>query len=309
MSTLQVNVNGFDYEPAPVQPPRSDRPTSGFFAITREAAHSWLRGNVHNRSLRRESYLAQGRDMSEKEWDVNGESVILSRPLLEGEMEGVPAGTVVVLDGQHRLEACEKSGKPFVTNVAWGIDPATQRSIDSGISRSMRDVLGMDGEKYVGVLATLLRRQLLWNNGRRRFAGSYSQTTRAEQLKLLNTDPHAFRRASEIGYDLHAKPHGFHHCPASAAAQAHYLLHKIDPEEATWFMARLKDGAELTSGHPILALRQRFLNDAESARGVRRKVAMHQPLGYIIRAWNAQRAGIELDRILQPAETNIPDPK
>lgn len=307
MATLGITINGVEYITAPEEPFRSDVPRSGFYAISRSVASSWLRYNRHNRHLSDEAASAQGRDMSTEDWDVNGETLILSRPLKEGEMEGVPAGTVVVLDGQHRLEACEKSGAPFVSNISWGIDPAARRSIDSGRARSIRDVLGMGQEKYAGVMGTLLRRQVMWEGGARKFTGGGKTITNAEMLHLLNADPHGFRRACEMGFRVHGKPDGFHLCPASAAAQGIYLTRQIDVDASVWFFERLRDGAELPLGHPILAVRKRFANDAEiRSSGGKRRVAAHQPLAYIVRGWNAFRVDTTLDRIQHPATDPIP---
>ena len=310
MATLLVTINGVDYEPAPEQPMRSQTPQSGFFAITASAASTWLRGNHNNRSLSEEASAAQGRDMSTTDWDVNGETLILSRPLREGEMEGVPAGTVAVLDGQHRLEACARSGKTFVSNVSWGIDPAARRSIDSGRGRSIRDVLGMDGEKYVGAMGTLLRRQALWNEGQRKFTGGRKAVTNAEMLHLLNSDPHAFRRAVQLATHVTGRPDGFHLAPTVAVAQGIYLTRQVDLDVSVWFFERLRDGVGLEAGSPLLAVRKRFQNDATNAGGNgRRRVATHQPLGYLIVAWNAHRTGEEMTKIQFPPEKSIPDPK
>ncbi len=310
MGTLLVNVDGIDYELASVEPPKSDRPISGFFAITPEVADAWLRNNKHNRNLREVNASAQGRDMSTKDWDVNGESIVLSRPLRAEEWEDVPEGTVVVLDGQHRLEGCAESRAPFVTNLAWGIDPATRRSIDSGAVRTLPDVLGMQGEKHSRVLGVLLRRQVMWNKGMRRFSTSSSTVTRAEMLKLLEEDPHGLRRSAELAQWITGRPEGFHFCPPGAAAQAHYLTSKIDPDQAAWFFARFRDGTELSAGHPIQTVRQRFLNDSGPRKGDAKKtVRAHQQVGYLIRGWNAYRMDEKMDRILQPAEANIPEPK
>lgn len=318
MSTLMVVVNGVEYDLAPVVPPQADHLTTGVFAFDRQIAEAWLRLNHQNRSLRENSSDAQGRDMKNEEWDINGETIILSRPLLEGEMEGVPAGTVVVLDGQHRLTACADSGAVFVSAVSWGVDPATRRSIDSGMSRTIQDALGLLNVKHRRPMGTLLRRQVMWNSGRRKFQGGSVKVTNVEMLNLYESDEHqALARAIEVGVWVSERQDGFPLCPPTAAAHAHYLLHKIDGGMATEFLARLRDGNELTTGHPVRTLRQRFMNDANAftsnnpkgnGKG-RRRVATHQPLGYIFRAWNAYRADETTDRILQTAEMDVPEPK
>lgn len=301
MAVLMMTVDGIDYEVAPKDPPRSDRPASDWWAITPDVAASWLKSNQRNRSLRGRAADAQGRDMSTQDWDVNGESIILSRPLLAGEVEDVPAGTVLLNDGQHRLEACASSGATFVSLVAYGVSPDTQRTVDSGIVRTMTDVLNMDGETFSPVLSSLLRRQLMWDTGERRFNGNALKVTKAECLRYLEKDPHGFRQAAQMGTWVRT---GFRFIPPSVAAQGYYLTHAISPDQAPWFFARVHDGAELPVRHPVLALRNRFQND----RLNKKAAPAHQQLGYVIRAWNAYREDRTLTSIIQDVNDPVVSP-
>lgn len=302
MVVHKVLVDGVEYALATMEPPVSDRPASEWLAITPAVAASWLRFNQGNRKLRVQAADSQSRDMRGGKWAINGETIILSRPVREGEVEGIPKGTVLVNDGQHRLDACAQGRTPFVTLVAYGVDPATRISVDSGIARTVNDVLKMENKANAPILGSMIRRMLMWERGDRRFYGSKTKVTKAEVLEYLAKDEEALLRAAEVASWVRNQ---FKFCPPSVVAQAYYMTCKLDPEGAPWFFARFKDGAELPAGHPILALRTRFQND-----NFNKKAAYpHQQLGCIFRAWNAYREGRDLAQIVQTVEDKVLDPK
>lgn len=70
--------------------------------------------------------------MKRGEWALNGETVIV-------------ADTGELNDGQHRLEACIKSGCSFQTLMVFGIARDTRATLDQGKRRQMTDELYMAG--------------------------------------------------------------------------------------------------------------------------------------------------------------------
>lgn len=310
MAVDRVIVDDIEYEVAPLEPPRSEKPDSAYYAITRQVAEAWLKHNKANRTLRETASDAQSRDMLNHDWDVNGETIIFSRPVREGEVEyihggeveHVTAGRVLLNDGQHRLEACASGGGTFITLVAFGVSPDSRRSIDSGIARKMHDVLKIDGVKNSPIVASLLRRMVMWDAGDRRFNGSKKKVTKAECARYLAKDPHGIQRAAEMGAWVRQM---YKFVAPTVVAQAYYLTYAIAPEEAPWFFTRLRDGSDLSEGHPILALRTRFQNDYYNKKA---PYPNHQ-LAIVLNAWNAHRDGRTLSQILQPREAATPTPK
>lgn len=301
MSIDIVLVGGREYRVAPLDPPKASHPDTGFFAITPAVAERWLQRNRSNRNLRKIALDRQARDIATGRWDINGETIKISRPLLMGEVPDIPVGDVLFMDGQHRLEACIESGTPFVTAVVWGLEPESRLTVDDGSARKMGDVLTMEGKSYGTVVATLLRRQMMWNLGDRRFNGPY-KPTKAEMMAFLKTDEHAFMLAAKEAWWVREK---LRTIGPTVVAQAYYLTNKVSHEEAPWFFARLRDGADLSVGHPVLTLRERLAKDRYD-----KKVAIpHQQLAYVIRAWNAYRTGVDLKAINQPPDAPTPDPK
>lgn len=301
MTITEVKVNGKIYPLAPVELPTAYEPTAEWLAITPQVAERWLRANRSNRGLRVRAAEAQTRDMVAGNWAINGETVKISRPLKKREVEDLPEGYKLFLDGQHRMEACAESGVPFVTLVVYGLEPETRNTMDTGISRTMADVLKMNQQANAPVVASLLRRIWQMNQGNTRFSGN-SRVTHAELMDLLETDRDAFLRASEKGYYVRT---GFRDVSPSVVAVAYYLCAKVAPDEAPEFFERLRDGANIPAGSPILALRNRLTKE----RIERRNNLPYYQLGLIIKAWNHYRNNKSIDKLQHTPEDPMPTPK
>jgi hypothetical protein len=300
MSVKSAMVDGVEYEVAPMDPPQADRPSSEYWVITPEVARNWLRYNANNRNLRRRAANDIGRDMMSGNFDVNGETLKISRPLVEGEVEDVPAGRVLFFDGQHRLESIVRTGQSIVTLVAYGLAPSARKTVDAGVLRSTADVLRMGGEGNAMILASVVRLAYLWDSGDRKFSGNF-KPTRSECEILLKRNGSLLRRSAEKAAYVRGK---FKPLPQSVTALAFYILCQVDDSMAVEFFERLRDGAGLETNHPILTLRNQLINERMEKRAVPR----HQQLAYVIRAWNAWREDRPLKRLTQSAEDPVPNP-
>lgn len=255
--------------------------------VTPQLAAEWLQANRHNRALRKRAIADYARDMAAGKWLQNGEAIKF-------------ASDGTLLDGQHRLKAVIEAGIPVVFMVVTGLPLATQETMDAGRKRTTADALALRGEGNATVLAAILRRVWMWDQGDLKFAHNHMPTT-AECAQLLKDRPE-IHRSVEIAVRVHGS---FRYLPQSATGTAHHLFSRISTEDAVWFFARLGDGANLPAGHPVLTLRNRVMAD----RADRRHVADYRYLAYLIRAWNAVREGRELARIIQAPDTAMPIPK
>lgn len=73
----------------------------------------------------------------------------------------------------------------------------------------------------------------------------------------------------------------------SIGGLAWWLFFRIDADDACFFVDRLCDGADLTDGSPILALRKALINNAAA----RAKQPDFVVIALVIKAWNAYRQG------------------
>lgn len=298
MTAATITYKGNEYEIAPIEPLRSDVPASGIFVITPAVAESWNGYNRHNRNKRETGSRDYGADMKNEDFELNGETIKLSRPLLKGENPKVPEGHIVIIDGQHRLDACIKSGKPFVTFVAYGLPPEVIHTVDSGIKRQFKDSLSLSNEKDTALLGSTVRQARAWEMGDQRF-GSKSRMTKPQGRKFLADHPE-LRRSVEVAQQTrHDNPD----VRPTVTAVAHWLFMKAEPELAPEFFARVGDGANLDRNHPIMQLRRRLTKDVRS-----QKVEGRSPdwriMAYYIRTWNATLANNENFVLFAPGDAN-----
>lgn len=108
--------------------------------ITPSVARSMLGTNTHNRDTNRFETISKA--LKNGEWSLNGASVIFSD-------DGV------LLDGQHRLMACVKTGIAFDTIVVRGIGKQQQMTMDVGTKRKVADFLKLDGYPDPGLVASI----------------------------------------------------------------------------------------------------------------------------------------------------------
>ncbi len=289
MAVVEVIVDGHSYEVAPMEPELWDRPSPSYpMAITPQIARSYLGYNYRNRNQRDKGKREYSADMTQNNFDVNGDSVRFSRPLAKGEDDRVPEGKPVLLDGQHRLEACILSGKPFVAYITYGLNPAVRRSIDKGIKRLFSDDLKMAGEVNVNVLASLIARAYAYTHGDRHLTMKKIDMTNAQGLDFF-AEHHELRRSAEIAVRVH---HDFLNSDIrqSVVGTAHWLFMQADETAAPEFFARLGDGLIDDRRHPIYLLRRRIITDKMKKDNSTRKDKVHVPdwqlLCYLIRTWN-----------------------
>ncbi len=112
--------------------------------ITPEVAAVMLENNPQNRTMRKFHMLQMAEDMASGAWQLNGDAI---RVNCDGSL----------IDGQHRLAACVKSGVPFQTVVISGLPNEVRATIDGGAKRSHGDRLQMAGVKNALAVAAAAR--------------------------------------------------------------------------------------------------------------------------------------------------------
>lgn len=117
---------------------------SELITITPDMAAQWLEMNTRNRKPRSGVIEKYARDMKSGRWQVTGDAIRFD-------------SDANLIDGQHRLMACVKSGAPFSTLVIYGLQPDTQDVLDQGATRRAEDVLSLKGWQNVTGLAATAR--------------------------------------------------------------------------------------------------------------------------------------------------------
>lgn len=261
--------------------------------ITPEAAKGYLIKNTRNRKVGGVNYNKIKTSLQRGEWKLNGEAIKI-------------ASDGTILDGQHRLMASAETGVSFETLIVTGLPYDTQDTMDTGKTRTLADVLTLNGWKsgtiVAAVVAAIVRTE---KYGLRAAFGSNSgwTVTNKEALDRLDNEPAIAdvaawsSRMSRLG--LHGRTSG----------ALFYVFSKIDAEDTEFFFARLQSGDGLVTGDSILTLRN-LLIAHKSSRGT-------LPQSYLaavtIKAWNKFRAGeqcVQLKFTLGGANPErFPEPK
>lgn len=99
--------------------------------MTPDHASALLAGNINNRKFRTHWANELSKMITDGAWKLTHQAIAVS-----------PSGRI--LDGQHRLHAIVKAGKPVPVLIAEGCDEDSYVAIDKGVKRSVADSLGMD---------------------------------------------------------------------------------------------------------------------------------------------------------------------
>lgn len=251
--------------------------------ISPTMAADWLEHNTGNRKEKRGKIDCYTRDMSYGRWSLTGEPIIFDR-------EGV------LRNGQNRLLACVRSGASFRSVVMWGVEPEAFKNMDRGASRTVGDVLGIEGigdsNQLAGAAAFLWRSEKGYAFG----GGGATQPTSEETLDVLERHPEI---KNSLRWKLGATKAGL---TPSLAIYLHYRFACLNAAKADAFFERLYSGEDLSSGNPILTLRNQLL----AGLRLRQPLLVQQRAAWTILAWNAYRKG-QQRKILKWVDGNMPE--
>lgn len=244
--------------------------------ITPAMATAILDFNRNNRRISTVNYLKLSHAMSAGQWEYNGETIKISR-------------TGILLDGQHRLMACEHSGVPFTTLMVIGLSENSQSTIDTGKSRSLADNLSMAGFGNTNSMAAIIKTFFLIETSGSLYRGLLNSAnemiTVSDGLTYLAAHESDIVTATAFGHKT-AKSTGL---TARLAALAWHTFTAIDTEDADYFFDHLASGVGLDAGNPILALRERLRKNKEAR--VDKKMGPVEMMAITIKAWNRFRRG------------------
>lgn len=258
--------------------------------ITPRRAAELLTLNQHNRNIRRSVVDRYVQDMVAGRWEFNGAPIIVS-------------DTGVLIDGQHRLTALVESGVALPFVVLYDAPESTRYTVDQGSVRKPSDILAFVGVESATAVAAVAR----WLMARE--AGlTTTNGFRPSNVAIKNwveNHPDIMNVTEVYGQARRQVPAN----PAIVAA-AYYLCAQIDGDWANdFFVRRFINTEGLRSDDPVRALRKRL---SEMPRGESGVVKSEQ-LRYILTAWNLDRDGRRVVRVMAPkggwTRANFPEPK
>ena len=244
--------------------------------ITPEMAKSMLDRNTKNRPISQLQVKSLAKEITEDRWKINGDTIRFN-------------GNVLI-DGQHRLLAVLKAGKPIKTLVVEGLESDVFQTIDIGKIRSQGDTLAVEGHSNSKELASMLSYVERYMTGQCLKKTTY---TNAEILVLCAKYPDA----KDYMANCH---HGRGLVPRALLMACNYLFSKKDPEKAARFIRALIYGKDISDENAVYILRERLMRNALS----KSKLTTTYIFALIIKAWNADRQGKRL-KVLKFCEDGV----
>jgi len=244
--------------------------------ISPEMAATYLALNTHNRPLVEKRVDTISNDIVEGNWTFNGESIKFS-------------ATDKLLDGQHRLEAIVRAGKPIDSLVIRGLPEEAQDTVDTGAKRTLGNVLALKGEAHVNTLAAGIRLSYYLTKYGEPKTGPLNYPSNSELLRYFaaNAD---LRDAAPLASQA---AHSSLRIPSGMACTLYCHMTRLDPERAKTFWDQLLMN-DAPKNSPIWALRETLTRDLSRPHrmGTNHKVAL------VIKAWNSWLDGRKMDYIL-----------
>ena len=244
--------------------------TSRIIEIDSVSAAEILKDRNHgNRPPKPNKVQQFAADMANGRWGVTGDTLKFD-----------PNGRL--LDGQNRLAASVRVGKPFTTHVVFGIDPALFGRMDIGKPRNPADVLHIAGYKYASTLASALRWAYLLDTN------PYNRDTLQPDfvLELARDKYPDIESCIKFGREINRQ---FAH-PAGQAAALMYKFQKSDKSKADDFLQAWIKG-QRNGKYQIIDTMQALLHSQKANNNGR----IHEltRAAVIIKAWNIFKAGLK----------------
>jgi hypothetical protein len=195
----------------------------------------------------------------------------------------------ILRDGQNRLAACVRAGRPIVSHVVFGIDPDLFTRMDIGKNRTPADVFSIAGIPYATHVAGAVRWLLILmstNPGDRGAQFSNEELLQAYREKF-DTDKleHSIQAALAVRRSTRH--------PVAPLAALHYIFSEKNRQKADsfydeWAMDRAKRARA-----PTRYLQRRLV---EVARQSNQRLHENVRNAFIIKAWNAYLGGRSLTK-------------
>lgn len=248
--------------------------------VTPEAATDYLDLNTNNRKLRPQTVDQHVAAMKRGEWKYNGDSIRISE-------------SGVLLDGQHRLAAIEKSGIPQKYIIVEGLPDEVFTTIDVGSKRSASQMIGMTGGKNITALASASKMCILMATVGRPIHGTHHK-----QPTHQNIVDYAVARKDLQDSTNHVVSNKWlsRFATPSIAAFCHYQFGNADPVKRDSFFEELSTGDISYRNSPVKVLREKLIEE----KGMPNTIDRSRRIATFYRAFSAYLRGEESKLIRLP---------
>jgi len=245
--------------------------------------------NRNNRPMKPEKIKKYAADLAADLWGLTGDTIKF--------------GTDGLLkDGQNRLSACVRAGKPMASHVVFGIDPQLFSRMDIGKNRTGGDVFSIAGISYAGHVAAAVRWLLILSSDDPANRGA--QFSNEELLRAYREKFDADHLERSIHSALAVRKTCNH--PVGPLAALHYLFSDRDEKKADEFFDEWASGRAKKVRAPSRYLQKTLVEIAASSNN---RVHENVRNALIIKAWNAYLARRTVSRADMKHAISDPMPK
>lgn len=246
--------------------------------VTPKLASKWLAQNKGNRPLSQKTIEQYAAAMTAGEWKLNGDTIRFD---IQGNL----------IDGQHRLHACVKSGKTFQCYVVTDLPVEAFDTIDQGRPRTIADVLARRGEKNYSTLSSALR--YLWMLESQATVAIQAGRLRPPVMDAVLERHPGIREGASAAVEYSNSQRGALPLPPSHIACLWYLFNAIKPMKNKDFWTRVIEGTDVTKEMPEYVLRKRLLANMNSQA----KLPTEALFALVIKTWNVASTNKEMKNL------------
>ena len=258
----------------PAAVPATPEITHDIEVWTPKMAEAALAKNTVNRPVRGGKVDQYARDMTAKKWNWSDPIVFDT----EGNL----------IQGQHRMHAQIKSGETITWMIVRNVDPSAQKTMDTGIIRSVSDQLHFMGETASQLMAAVLR--IVHHIDKGTINAARYTVSNEEILSTLDKHPEV-RHSTQIAMSSRG---GMTPISPSVLGAAHWMISRVNgTAEADAFLHRIITLTSESEGSPVLALARR----ANEIKRNQMRVNYRDYLALVIKAWNYDAANKTVNKL------------
>lgn len=246
--------------------------------ISPSYARQLLEQGISNRPISETAVLRYARDMADGKWQSNGQGIVLTE-------------SGMMLDGQHRMHAVIRADVTVGMLVVRGISQEHFSTLDSGRSRTLADVLSVDGFKNSNQLAVVARMAYNYTVGNH----LRDAPTKATLRDFVADHPYLAEMANYAISNSGKGPIRRLNTSLGAVLFLANSKHRFDPEVME-FQGGIASGSGLFAGDSRLSIREWMLNHASKGTTM---VTADVIFSAVAKAWNAFSMG-DATRLIRP---------
>lgn len=244
--------------------------TSTVVEVTPEMAVQFLANNPNNRPINRSMVTFILRQMEDGQWSEHVSPIVFNE---RGEL----------LDGQTRLSALVRYGKPLLMELKRNVPDSVMPLIDTGRKRQSANWLQMLGFENATTIAGAAKVVLAYDDMRLEDYYKRMSPSNLDIAEVVKRDPHIveYSRIAKSGRTGHL-------ISPSLLAGMSSIFHRSDPSLAHAFCVGMGCGYDPRRQPNFFRLREVFSKAAGVSRSELTRTSV---LAYCIKAWNATKTG------------------